>query len=120
MRQRVHNVAYLAVSGLKADISKGTRYPLCALREGAEVISVSLEILEPFDLGVTASIGFNDENELFSSNLVLDEKIVHTASRPLHANEMGSINVTLSGASSKGEARLRVMYFLPSTILVEY
>lgn len=118
MKQKVHSVSYLA----KAEFEfKNGVYDLVALPSGAEVVKVSLEIVGNPTAG-NISVGFKDETtknyfltlENISSKLATSSKDYTATSNKVVVAEVKNAN----GNDIKGV--LRVLYFLPSVIEVEY
>ncbi|GHQ95758.1 hypothetical protein VN0418_14960 [Helicobacter pylori] len=120
MKQKVHSVSYLA----KAEFElKDGVYDLVALPSGAEVVKVSLEVVGKLIAG-TVSVGFKDESQKNyfltletnnSNNKVATSAKDYTAtSNKVVVAEVKNAN----GNDTKGV--LRVLYFLPSVIEVEY
>lgn len=119
MKQKVHSVSYLAKADFKFE--NGV-YDLVALPSGAEVVKVSLEVVGNPTAG-SISVGFNDEAtkeyflklENISSNKNATSAKDYTAtSNKVVVAEVKNAN----GNNTKGV--LRVLYFLPSVIEVEY
>ncbi|GAA7359792.1 hypothetical protein [Helicobacter pylori] len=119
MKQKVHSVSYLA----KAEFEfKNGVYDLVALPTGSEVVKVSLEVVGNPMVG-TVNVGFKDEtqknyfltldNIQHSKNATSARDYTATSSKVVVA-EVKNAN----GEDSKGV--LRVLYFLPSVIEVEY
>ncbi|GAA9867347.1 hypothetical protein VN0639_12090 [Helicobacter pylori] len=118
MKQKVHSVSYLA----KAEFEfKNGVYDLVALPSGAEVVKVSLEVVGNPTTG-NISVGFKDETtknyfltlENISSKLATSAKDYTATSNKVVVAEVKNAN----GNDTKGV--LRVLYFLPSVIEVEY
>lgn len=118
MKQKVHSVSYLA----KAEFGfKNGVYDLVALPSGAEVVKVSLEVVGNPTTG-NISVGFKDETtknyfltlENISSKLATSSKDYTATSNKVVVAEVKNA----SGTDTKGV--LRVLYFLPSVIEVEY
>ncbi|WP_187933950.1 hypothetical protein [Helicobacter pylori] len=119
MKQKVHSVSYLA----KAEFEfKNGVYDLVALPTGAEVVKVSLEVVGSPTVG-TVSVGFKDETnknyflilEKYPNNKNATSAKDYTAtSNKVIVAEVKNAN----GSDVKGV--LRVLYFLPSVIEVEY
>ncbi|GAA8754307.1 hypothetical protein HpDU31_15110 [Helicobacter pylori] len=118
MKQKVHSVSYLA----KAEFEfKNGVYDLVALPTGAEVVKVSLEVVGNPTTG-NISVGFKDETnknyfltlENISSKLATSAKDYTATSNKVVVAEVKNAN----GNDTKGV--LRVLYFLPSVIEVEY
>ncbi|ANT42802.1 hypothetical protein JT175_07190 [Helicobacter pylori] len=125
MKQKVHSVSYLA----KAEfVFKNGVYDLVALPTGAEVVKVSLEMKDDvFKKGGIVKVGFKDDSR---KNYFLDldhasakasltfksDKDYTVTSNEVVVAEVAGIND--SNYVSKGV--LRVVYFLPSVIEVEY
>ncbi|GAA8757970.1 hypothetical protein VN1340_10480 [Helicobacter pylori] len=122
MKQKVHSVSYLAKAEFKF---KNGVYDLVALPTGAEVIKVSLEVVGNPTAG-EISVGFKDEN---SKNyfLILEgvnsTKKEATSARDYTATSNKVVVAEVKSSASNGEDAkgvLRVLYFLPSVIEVEY
>ncbi len=123
MKQKVHSVSYLA----KAEFEfKNGVYDLVALPTGAEVVKVSLEVVGNPTAGII-SVGFKDETNK-NYFLTLDNIATNNAGKK-HATSAKDYTATdnkvvvaevknATGNDTKGV--LRVLYFLPSVIEVEY
>ncbi|GAA7161956.1 hypothetical protein BD0049_14830 [Helicobacter pylori] len=118
MKQKVHSVSYLA----KAEFEfKNGVYDLVALPCGAEVVKVSLEVVGSPIAGVV-SVGFKDETqknyfltlEYERGKNAMSAKDYTATSNKVIVAEVKNAN----GDDTKGV--LRVLYFLPSVIEVEY
>ncbi|WRB12069.1 hypothetical protein KVJ86_01020 [Helicobacter pylori] len=119
MKQKVQSVSYLA----KAEFEfKNGVYDLVALPTGAEVVKVSLEVVGNPIAG-TVSVGFKDETQK-NYFLTLDNNndIRHATSAKDYTATSSKVVVAevknANGEDTKGV--LRVLYFLPSVIEVEY
>ncbi|UOR37133.1 hypothetical protein MPF94_04090 [Helicobacter pylori] len=138
MKQKVHSVSYLA----KAEFSlKDGVHDLVALPAGAEVVKVSLEVVKEslevvgFPADSHIDVGFKDEAEKkYFLTLRLDNPLTpnqqgratkiamsdkdYTAT----SNKVVAANVQVGNYDGSGNAKgvLRVVYFLPSMIEVEY
>ncbi len=123
MKQKVHSVSYLA----KAEFEfKNGVYDLVALPTGAEVVKVSLEVVGNPTAG-TISVGFKDENTK-NYFLTLDNIAANNADKK-HATSAKDYTATSnkvvvaevkSANATDTKGVLRVLYFLPSVIEVEY
>ncbi len=123
MKQKVHSVSYLAKSEFEF---KNGVYDLVALPTGAEVVKVSLEVVGNPTAG-SVSVGFKDEN---AKNYFLTlDNIAANSTDKKHATSAKDYTATsnkvvvaevksANGTDTKGV--LRVLYFLPSVIEVEY
>ncbi len=119
MKQKVHSVSYLA----KAEFEfKNGVYDLVALPSGAEVIKVSLEVVGNPTAG-NVSVGFKDET---TKNYFLTLDTTQTNKNATSAKDYTATSNKVvvaevkqaNGNDTKGV--LRVLYFLPSVIEVEY
>ncbi len=122
MKQKVHSVSYLA----KAEFEfKNGVYDLVALPSGAEVLKVSLEVVGNPTSG-SVSVGFKDETQK-NYFLTLDNisasanKTTSTRDYTATSNKVVVAEV-IKNDNNVGDAKgvLRVLYFLPSVIEVEY
>ncbi len=119
MKQKVHSVSYLA----KAEfVYKTGVYDLVALPSGAEVVKVSLEVVgNPTDGSV--SVGFKDEitNYFLTLENVSDTKKEATSVKNYTATDNKIVVAEVKNANATDtKGVLRVLYFLPSVIEVEY
>ncbi|EMH39564.1 hypothetical protein HMPREF1427_00218 [Helicobacter pylori GAM83Bi] len=117
MKQKVHSVSYLA----KAEFEyKNGVYDLVALPCGAEVVKVSLEVVGSPTAG-TVSVGFKDETQK-NYFLTLENNNKNATSAKDYTATSNKVVVAevknANGNDIKGV--LRVLYFLPSVIEVEY
>ncbi|AGL67319.1 hypothetical protein K749_02350 [Helicobacter pylori UM299] len=119
MKQKVHSVSYLAKA--EFEVKNGV-YDLVALPSGAEVVKVSLEVAGNPMAG-NISVGFKDEStkdyflkleNVSTSKLATSAKDYTATSNKVVVAEVK----TASGDGAKGV--LRVLYFLPSMLEVEY
>ncbi|GAB0054127.1 hypothetical protein YGH029_14490 [Helicobacter pylori] len=119
MKQKVHSVSYLAKA--EFELKKGV-YDLVALPCGAEVVKVSLELVGNFT-AVSVSVGFKDEtNKNYFLDLDnLNNKTV-TSARDYTATSNKVMVAEVKNAVNETDTKgiLRVLYFLPSVIEVEY
>ncbi|ANT43046.1 hypothetical protein [Helicobacter phage FrMEG235U] len=119
MKQKVHSVSYLA----KAEFEfKNGVYDLVALPTGAEVAKVSLEVVGNPTVG-TVSVGFKDETQknyfLTLENTQNNKNATSAKDYTATSNKIVVAEVkNANGTDVKGV--LRVLYFLPSVIEVEY
>ncbi|GAA9636315.1 hypothetical protein HpVa149_03340 [Helicobacter pylori] len=131
MKQKVHSVSYLA----KAEFEfKNGVYDLVALPTGAEVLKVSLEIVGgSATTGGGVNVGFKDEPQknyfLNLDNIVSLDSVSRsfltsfTSNRDYTATSNKVVVAEVSGANDHDDnvkGVLRVLYFLPSVIEVEY
>ncbi|GAA9190197.1 hypothetical protein BTM359_08890 [Helicobacter pylori] len=122
MKQKVHSVSYLA----KAEFEfKNGVYDLVALPSGAEVIKLSLEVVGNPTAG-SISVGFKDET---NKNYFLTLENITNASDKKHATSAKDYTATdnkvvvaevKNANANDTKGVLKVLYFLPSVIEVEY
>ncbi|MGT0085335.1 hypothetical protein [Helicobacter pylori] len=124
MKQKVHSVSYLA----KAEFEfKNGVYDLVALPTGAEVLKVSLEVVG-YPTGGSISVGVKDVGQkgyfLTLENITnnVAEKKHATSNKDYTATSNKVVVAEVENAQSTGDTKgvLRVLYFLPSVIEVEY
>ncbi len=123
MKQKVHSVSYLAKAEFKL---KNGVYDLVALPAGAEVVKVSLEVASNARTG-NISVGFKDEpikNYFFTlylddATMVLNKSHTSTKDYTATSNKVVAAEV-VDANDSDDKCVLRVLYFLPSVIEVEY
>ncbi|MGN8409938.1 hypothetical protein ACR9KN_04780 [Helicobacter pylori] len=117
MKQKVHSVSYLA----KAEFEfKNGVYDLVAIPSGAEVVKVTLEMVGNPKAG-NISVGFKDETNK-NYFLTLTTVVNNATSAKDYTATSDKVVVAevknANGEDTKGV--LRVLYFLPSVIEVEY
>ncbi|GAA7834426.1 hypothetical protein HpMS158_12640 [Helicobacter pylori] len=121
MKQKVHSVSYLA----KAEFGvKNGVYDLVALPTGAEVVKVTLEVVGNHT-NESISVGFKDENDKnyfliledigTKKNAMSDKDYTVTSNKVVVAEVKNAI-----GTDTNTKGVLRVLYFLPSVIEVDY
>ncbi len=119
MKQKVHSVSYLA----KAEFElKNGVYDLVALPTGAEVVKVSLEVVGNPTAG-TISVGFKDETtkEYFLKLETNGNNKNATSAKDYTATDNKVVVAEVKNANGNDtKGVLRVLYFLPSMIEVEY
>ncbi|BDQ28956.1 hypothetical protein [Helicobacter ailurogastricus] len=143
MLQKVKNISYLCKVAFNLDEEKKQ---LAILPAGAEVISTSLQIVEPL-AGCTIDLGVGQDLEYFLNNVDCAAKDVADTSMPFCALKNEVVVATITGFKSKKEAEtkpaagpadpkalpakpaakeekdplciLRMHYFLPSEITLE-
>ncbi|ANT42979.1 hypothetical protein JT233_00025 [Helicobacter pylori] len=120
MKQKVHSVSYLA----KAEFEfKNGVYDLVAIPSGAEVIKVALEVIGSLTVE-TVSVGFKDEtnkNYFLTLDNSSSEKKYATSAKDYTATSNKVVVAEVKNAINNDiRGVLRVLYFLPSVIEVEY
>ncbi len=120
MKQYVKNVAYLASVEIALKDLKDNKAEVAVLPNGAEVVSLNLEVIETSDGGITCDIGLDKEEDFFANDIDLTTKANSQSAKQTTLKKTSVVNLQLSGESSKGSVIVRVMYFLPSKILAEY
>ncbi|WP_120858260.1 hypothetical protein [Helicobacter pylori] len=117
MKQKVHSVSYLA----KAEFEfKNGVYDLVALPSGAEVVKVSLEVVGNFATG-NINVGFKDENSKNYFLTLENAQKVATSAKDYTATSNKVVVAEVKNANGNDtKGVLRVLYFLPSVIEVEY
>ncbi len=121
MKQKVHSVSYLA----KAEFEfKNGVYDLVALPSGAEVVKVSLEVVGNPTAG-NVSVGFKDETTknyfLTLENISQSSNKYSTSAKDYTATSNKVVAAEVKNANANDtKGVLRVLYFLPSVIEVEY
>ncbi|WRF09212.1 hypothetical protein KVE83_03555 [Helicobacter pylori] len=120
MKQKVHSVSYLAKA--EFEFKKGV-YDLVALPAGAEVVKVSLEIVGSPTSG-SVSVGFKDESKkdyFLDLGEVIQRNNLSTSAKDYTATSNKVIVAEVKNANGNDvKGVLRVLYFLPSVIEVEY
>ncbi|GAA7163000.1 hypothetical protein VN0480_14640 [Helicobacter pylori] len=130
MKQKVHSVSYLARA--EFEFKRGV-YDLVALPTGAEVVKVSLEVVgdNPAISG-GINVGFKDEPQkdyfLALENILaidnVSKNVLHsfTSHKDYTAtsNKVVVAEVLATNDYDGIKCVLRVLYFLPSVIEVEY
>ncbi|WQX35535.1 hypothetical protein KVL15_03480 [Helicobacter pylori] len=122
MKQKVHCVSYLVKA--EFEFTDGV-YDLVALPTGAEVVKVSLEVVGNPTVE-SISVGFKDETNknyfLTLDNIVNSDAKKHATSAKDYTATSNKVVVAEVKSASGNDVKgvLRVLYFLPSVIEVEY
>ncbi|MBH0305767.1 hypothetical protein [Helicobacter pylori] len=120
MKQKVHSVSYL----VKAEFEfKNGVYDLVAIPSGAEVVKVSLEVV-----GTTTgmvNVGFKDETTknyflTLENTSRIDKNVTSAKDYTATSNKVVVAEVKNANNGTDVKGVLRVLYFLPSVIEVEY
>ncbi|WP_387304494.1 hypothetical protein [Helicobacter pylori] len=120
MKQRVKNVSYLAKA--EFDIKNGI-YDLVALPSGAEVVKCDLEVVGEVSVSARAFVGFKDEQKVnfFLNEIDLMKTKYNTSAKCYTALDTKVISAKIeNGVNTNAKGVLRVLYFLPSEIEVEF
>ncbi|WQZ83887.1 hypothetical protein KVL55_03200 [Helicobacter pylori] len=118
MKQRVKTVSYLA----KAEFNiKNGSYDLVVLPSGAEVVKCDLEVVGEVT-SAKASVGFKDEEEVnfFLHDIALQTSKYITSAKCCTVLDTKVISAKIVNASANAKGVLRVLYFSPSEMEVEY
>ncbi|ANT42705.1 hypothetical protein JT152_05285 [Helicobacter pylori] len=119
MKQKVHSVSYLA----KAEFEyKNGVYDLVALPTGAEVVKVTLEVVGNPTTG-NVSVGFKDEtnkNYFLTLDGIENNKNATSAKDYTATSNKVVVAEVKNANETDVKGVLRVLYFLPSVIEVEY
>ncbi|WQZ93387.1 hypothetical protein KVL67_01005 [Helicobacter pylori] len=120
MKQKVHSVSYLA----KAEFEfKNGVHDLVAIPSGAEVVKVSLEVVGNPTNG-SINVGFKDETNknyfLTLENIANQNKATSAKDYTATSNKVIVAEVKNAAEKTDSKGVLRVLYFLPSVIEVEY
>ncbi|WP_154413678.1 hypothetical protein [Helicobacter pylori] len=120
MKQKVHSVSYLAKA--EFEFNNGV-YDLVALPTGAEVLKVSLEVVGEVTAG-NVSVGFKNEDTSYFLTLNAADgsnKKSATSVKDYTATSNKAVVAEVKNATENyAMGVLRVLYFLPSVIEVEY
>ncbi|WP_139543941.1 hypothetical protein [Helicobacter pylori] len=118
MKQRVKTVSYLA----KAEFNiKNGSYDLVALPSGAEVVKCDLEMVGEVS-AAKASVGFKDEERVnfFLNDIDLAVNKHNTSAKCCTVLDTKVISAKIVDALGEAKGVLRVLYFLPTEMEVEY
>ena len=118
MIQKVHNVSYLAVRSFDVKAyNPQEKIAAVALPANAEVVMVNVEVTKPSD-AITADLLIGTET--IGNDIDLAVKGNTSVNFATTIGDTTSVDVVLSAASTKGQFKVRVLYFLPSQIQTEY
>ncbi|WP_121022117.1 hypothetical protein [Helicobacter vulpis] len=117
MEQKVHNVSYLAKVVFNLDKEQ---VDLVVVPKGAEVISVNLEITQPSVGNTLVDVGLKDAQDFFMNDVSAQTKGWEESQARLSSQTTQVIQARITTPDKQAQAILRVLYFLPSVISVEY
>lgn len=123
--QRVKNVVYCAESVINlADMKENNAYDALLVPKGASIIQLLVEVQNTSGSG-SVDVKLKEQDVAFLENVSLDStskdsafinSSVHTISQMV---DILSVELK-SGAFTSGTARVKIVYFMPSQILVEF
>lgn len=117
--QKVKNVSYFCKSEFEL---KDGKKDVVILPQNAEIVSVNLEVTKGVT-GGSVSIGVDEEASYFLNNIATTTAGFNQSSKWLTTKKQTQITASITGITSNtngAKGILRVVYFLPSEILVEY
>lgn len=126
MKQRVKNISYLAKAHIKLADLKERVYPALALPAGAEVLEVSLEVLEANTTPNTIDIGLKNpsgyESQKFMNDADISQKgyVKSEVSTEIKVASQVTLELANTSSTHTGEVVLRALYFCPSEIMTEF
>ena len=116
--QKVKNISYLCKS--EFNLSDSAQKEVVILPQGAEIISVNLE-LSKAHAGGNVSIGLDEQTNYFLNAINAATAGFSQSSKLATCAKQSAITAKMVGfGDTEEKGNLRVMYFLPSEILVEY
>lgn len=118
--QYVNNVSYLARATINLNEVEKENFKALMLPKGAEILHLSVEIVEPDTMGNTLDVGLDDEKSFFMSSLGLDTKKSELSSVITSTKQNSFVSISRSEANADGVVVIRAEYFLPSLIKTEY
>lgn len=115
--QKVKNISYLCKSEFKLS---GESKEVVIVPNGAEVVSLNLEIPTAI-VGGSVSIGLDDDDSFFLNAISTAKAECHQSAKLTTITKSSAITAKATGITADdAKAIIRVMYYLPSEILVEY
>lgn len=115
--QKVNHTSYLCVVPIDLSTQANTsNVDICILPEGAEILSVSLEIITPAPATSVATLSIGTKE--FISNVDIATKTSHQSGVITSLSKSEILKGNFTGQS--GEFVVRVFYFLPSQIVTEF
>lgn len=114
--QQVHNVCYMVdcVLDLSQEISQAAILP-----KGSTITHLSVEVQEAAQAGGILDLGFEGDTQALANDIDTGTKGVNICNVAFTSHKDESIIATSQNTTS-GKAILRVVYFLPSTIRIDY
>ncbi|TLD79842.1 hypothetical protein LS68_009220 [Helicobacter sp. MIT 05-5293] len=121
--QKVHFLTYLVKNSI--DFTNPQELALVALPANAEVTHISFSVEEAADAGFKADIGFIDEPDALASDIDISKAEANILSKIFTTPQVQEIAVSIKPAvgdtpATKGRGTLRVIYYLPSTTMMEF
>lgn len=114
--QAVRKFQYVATPSFSADsFSDGLTQEVALLPQGAAVLGVHLEVLSEFDTGAQADVGLGNTQDFFLNDIDITKTSHSDSSIKTITKEATQITITLNKAVTKGEARVFVVFALPTT-----
>ncbi|WP_169785078.1 hypothetical protein [Campylobacter curvus] len=116
--QRVHNKVYLI--NQKINLAKLPENGIVAtLPKNAILMICDVEITQTSD-ATSFKLGVEGSDEFFIAASALSAKANFKSDKATQLQKDEDIKLSLVGAATKGEIVVRIMFFNPSTYMVEY
>lgn len=109
-QERVHHTAYMLSSEIDLSLLENDIFEVADLREGYEIMSVSVEVVEAGN--GTIDVGIKDSNDYFLNDV--DLATLGTYKSKIETTLKNDITLTLQTTSRDGIIKIRVFYFTES------
>lgn len=114
--QKVNFVQYLAVCELDFSIDQAPKQ-IALIPKDAEVIHLSCEVLEAGNGQL--DIGFEGQSDKLANDIDLSQVKANIANIAFTPSKATIVLATPQGGANSGKAKIRLGYFLPSTMTLE-
>lgn len=110
---KIHPLGYLVAQEINLAQLTYDKAEIFKLREGSEVIGVSVEILEKANTG-TFDLGITDDTDFFLNDIDLTTQKIHKSS--IETTIKADTNLTIETTAREGIIKVRMLYFSPGQI----
>ena len=110
---RIHALGYLVAHEINLENLKEDKNNIFLMREGSEILSASIEIIEKADAG-TIDVGFDFSSDFLLNDIDLSTQAVHKSKVDTRLKQDSML--TIETSERKGRIKVRVLYFSSGTI----
>ena len=110
---RIHALGYLIAHEINLENLKEDKNNIFLMREGSEILSASIEVIEKADAG-TIDVGFDFASDFLLNDIDLSAEAVHKSRVETRLKQDAML--TIETSARKGKIKVRVLYFTSGTI----
>lgn len=114
LTDRIHPLGYLLAQEINLKELESNTAPIFKLKEGTEVISCSVEILEKSTQAGSIDLGITSDTDFFLNDIDLTQSKTYKSS--VETTLKDDTDLTIETTAREGIIKVRLLYFTPGTI----